>query len=276
VLVYLEAPSVVTKTLKLLADAPTQEEQLDYGRALRVLKAGWTLPQRQEYFRWFLKAHHFKGGASIRGFLRLMKADAEKTLTAEEKAALKPILTAQPKEAMPIVGKPRPFVKTYKTDEVIALVEKGVKTKRDFDRGRRLFAEAKCFVCHRFDGDGGAQGPDLTGVAGRFGIKDLVESVTEPSKVISDQYAAVEITTTDGKVVVGRIVNLHNDTLHVNTDMADPNAITNVRTGRIEKRETSKVSMMPAGLLDTFKEDEIVDLMAYLLSRGDRKHKMFR
>ncbi len=34
--------------------------------------------------------------------------------------------------------------------------------------------------------------------------------------------------------------------------------------------------MMPAGLLDTFKEDEILDLVAYLLSRGDRNHKMFK
>ena len=34
--------------------------------------------------------------------------------------------------------------------------------------------------------------------------------------------------------------------------------------------------MMPAGLLDTFKEDEIFDLMAYMLSRGDRANAMFK
>jgi hypothetical protein len=34
--------------------------------------------------------------------------------------------------------------------------------------------------------------------------------------------------------------------------------------------------MMPEGLLDTLQEDEILDLMAYLLSRGDRNHKMFK
>jgi hypothetical protein len=33
--------------------------------------------------------------------------------------------------------------------------------------------------------------------------------------------------------------------------------------------------MMPKGLLDTFKEDEILDLMAYLLSGGDRRQRMF-
>ncbi|MFO0844888.1 MAG: c-type cytochrome [Gemmataceae bacterium] len=275
-LVYLEAPSVVTKTLKLLAEAPTQEEQLDYGRFLRVLKNGWTMPQREEYFRWLAKAGSFKGGNSLGGFLRTMKGDAVATLTEKEKAALKPVLDLKPVTAAPVVGKERPFVKKYTLDEAVALVEAGLKGKRDFDRGRRLFAEAKCFACHRFDGEGGSVGPDLTGAAGRFSVRDLVESVIDPSKVISDQYAAVKIQTSDGKVVEGRIVNLHGDTYHVMTDMLDPNKLANVNRQRVEAMETSKVSMMPTGLFDTLKEDEMADLTAFLLSRGDRNHKMFK
>ena len=119
-------------------------------------------------------------------------------------------------------------------------------------------------------------GPDLTGLAGRFSVRDLLESIVEPSKVISDQYAAVEITTTDGKVIVGRIVNLNGDSILVNTNMLDPNALANVNRKKVESMETSKVSPMPNGLLDTFKEDEIIDLMAFLLSRGDRNHKLFK
>ncbi|MBI1917513.1 MAG: c-type cytochrome [Planctomycetes bacterium] len=275
-LVYLEAPDVVARTLKLMAEAPTQEEQMEYARWLRVRKTGWTLPQRKEYFAWFLRAAHFKGGNSLGGFLRIMKADAVGTLTAKEKTALKPILEARPAESTPIVGKPRPLVKNWKLDEVVAIVDKGLKTKRDFDRGRRLFGEATCFACHRFDNEGGATGPDLTGVAGRFSVRDLLESTVEPSKVISDQYAAVEITTTDGRVIVGRIVNLSGDAIMVNTNMLDPNAIANVSRKKVESMQTSKVSPMPVGLLDTFKEDEIVDLMAFLLSRGDRNHKLFK
>ena len=55
-------------------------------------------------------------------------------------------------------------------------------------------------------------------------MRDLLEALVEPSKVISDQYAAVVFTTTDGKVVTGRIVNIHGDTWHVNTDMLNPSA----------------------------------------------------
>jgi hypothetical protein len=32
---------------------------------------------------------------------------------------------------------------------------------------------------------------------------------------------------------------------------------------------------MPTGLLDTLTQDEVLDLMAYLLSNGDRNNGMF-
>src|SRR5262249_56812506 len=113
-------------------------------------------------------------------------------------------------------------------------------------------------------------------VWGGLSVRDLLESIIEPSKEISDQYAAVTITTTDGKIVTGRIVNLHGDSISINTNMLDPSAITNVDARKVESKEVSKISMMPEALLDTFQEDEILDLMAYLLSRGDRDHKMFK
>jgi putative heme-binding domain-containing protein len=161
-------------------------------------------------------------------------------------------------------------------DELVPLVEKGLTSKRDFDRGRSLFGAASCFACHRFDNEGGASGPDLTGASGRFSVRDLLESIVEPSKEISDQYAAVVITTTDGKVITGRIVNLHDNNMSVMTNMLDPNHLTSVDARKVESTEISKISMMPNGLLDSFKTNEIVDLMAYLLSRGDRNHKMFK
>ena len=58
--------------------------------------------------------------------------------------------------------------------------------------------------------------------------------------------------------------------------MLDPNGLTNVNRKQVESIETSKVSMMPEGLLDTLKEDEILDLVAYLLSRGDRNDPAFQ
>jgi putative heme-binding domain-containing protein len=287
-LVYLEAPAIATKALKLMEEAPTQEEQMEYAKSLRVLKTGWTQPQRGQYFAWLRKATHYKGGASLRGFLNIMLDDAIASLSEAEKTALLKTtlrgLMEAPNPLSPFPtreggggdrSKPRPFVKEWKLDELAPIVEKGL-SKRNFDRGRRLFGEAQCFACHRFDNEGGAQGPDLTIASGRFSARDLLEKILNPSKAISDQYAAVIITTTDGKTVTGRIANLNGDELMVMTNMLDPNALVNVNAKKVESIEKSKVSVMPTGLLDTFKEDEILDLVAYLLSRGDRNSRVFR
>jgi putative heme-binding domain-containing protein len=274
-LVYLEAPSAAEKTVHLLTAAPTQEEQIEYARALRLLKSGWTLDQRKTFFTWFLKAANYKGGSSLKGFFKNMKDDSVATLTPEEKEVLKPILNAAPEAQSVAVAAPRPFVKKWTLEELAPLVEKEL-SKRDFDRGRTLFGAANCFACHRFAGEGGSNGPDLTGLAGRFSAKDLLESVLDPSKVISDQYTAVVIRTVNGQTITGRIVNLHGDTLHVNTDMLNPGGQTNVNRKDVEAMQPSKVSMMPAGLLDTLQQDEALDLMAFLLSRGDRNHAMFQ
>jgi putative heme-binding domain-containing protein len=158
---------------------------------------------------------------------------------------------------------------------LVPVVEKGLKG-RDFARGRNLFGETKCFACHRFNNEGGGMGPDLTVVSGRFGPRELLESIIEPSKVVSDQYQAMVITTTAGRRITGRIVNLFADKMMVSTDMLDPNLLVEVRQGDVESIVPSKVSMMPEGLIDTLTRDEILDLVAYLYSRGNRNHPMFR
>ena len=58
--------------------------------------------------------------------------------------------------------------------------------------------------------------------------------------------------------------------------MFDPGRLTNVPRADIESIEPSKVSMMPEGLLNSLKEDEIQDLVAYLLSRGDAQNAEYR
>ena len=165
-------------------------------------------------------------------------------------------------------------MKKWSIDELVPVVEQGL-TNRNFGRGRNLFGETKCFACHHFNNEGGGTGPDLTQVAGRFGPRDLLESIIDPSKVISDQYAAIDVILTDGRRVTGRIVNLAGDTMQVNTDMLDPNKLTGVNRNLIDTIAPSKISMMPTGLIDTLQQDEILDLVAYLYSRGDKNSKMF-
>ncbi|MCA8992505.1 MAG: c-type cytochrome [Planctomycetaceae bacterium] len=275
VLIHLQAPEAAAKGVAMLNSAPTQEEQIAYAKSLRHLRAGWNDELLASYFEWFVRAAGYKGGASFGMFVSELKDDAVAILSAEQKERLKPILEKKPEgQVSPLSAEPRPFVKEWTLDELLPKVTGELKG-RDFDRGRRMFAAVNCFGCHRFAGEGGAIGPDLTGLAGRFDSKYLLEAVLEPSKVISDQYAAVQILTLDGKVVVGRIMNLAGDSLKINTNMLDPDEIVSVDRKQIEEMRLSTVSMMPKGLFNTLSEDEILDLMAYLLSRGDREHQMF-
>jgi putative heme-binding domain-containing protein len=275
-LVYLEAPSAASRLVTALRAAPTQEEQIDLARALRVLKTGWTRPLREEYFRWFLRAANFKGGSSLRGFLRDIKADAVENLSEGDQLALKEILETKPETVSPLAAlTAQDVVKNYTVDDLAPIVEKGVKSQRDFERGRQLFGQAGCAACHRFDNEGASVGPDLTNVSGRFSARDLLESIIQPSKEISDQYGAIKIKKKDGDMVVGRVGNLNGDNLLVIENMFAPNDFTTVKRGQIESITASEVSMMPEGLLNYFNEEEILDMMAYLLSRGDRQNKMF-
>lgn len=275
-LAYLETPGVVSKTLGLMTKAPSQEEQIDYAFALRTVKSGWTPKEREQYFNWFHKAATYRGGNSFHGFLSNIRKDAIKELDPAEKTALAGVLAVEPTPKSPkFDSKPRPFVKKWEVEELVGAVEKDL-TGRDFEKGRNLFGETKCFVCHRFAGEGGGTGPDLTGLIGRFGPRDLLESIIQPSKTISDQYQAVVVNLLDGRQVMGRIVNLSGDGIMVNVDMLDNNKLVTVNRNNIDTIEPSKVSMMPEGSLDTLTRDEILDLVAYLYSRGDRGHAMFR
>jgi putative heme-binding domain-containing protein len=160
-------------------------------------------------------------------------------------------------------------------DELLALSKNGLKD-RDFAHGQKTFAAARCILCHRFAGDGGATGPDLTQAAGRFGFKDLCEATLDPSKVVSDQYRASLLSTTSGKVLTGRIVGDTKDAVTILVDPEDSTKIVTVPKSEIEETTASKTSLMPEKLLNTLNENEVLDLMAYLLSRGDPNDPMFR
>lgn len=274
-LAYLEAPNVVRRTLDLLAVAPTQEEQIHYAFVLRNVKTGWTIDDRRAYFRWFNAAAAHRGGASFGGFLRNIRDAAIANLTAKEKKELAKLLAEKPKPRDPVAAKSRPFVKKWTAEDLLPEIDAGLDG-RNFVRGRSMFAAASCFKCHRFDGQGGAVGPDLTAVGTRFSWRDLLDSVIHPSKTISDQYQSTMYLLEDGRVVTGRVVNLNKNTLRIMTDMLDPGNLTIINREQIEVQKPSPTSQMPEGLLDTLSKQEILDLLAYLRSGGNPDHEFFR
>ncbi len=272
-LVAIDAPKVVERTLALQAVAPTQEEQIHYAYCLRTAKE-WTLPQREHFFDWFLQAANQRGGNSFSGFLRNIRQEAIDKLTDPEKKSLAATLAKTPKASETVI-EARPIVKKYAVSELLPTVQTK-KTGRNFENGRKMFAQGACFKCHRLGGEGGTVGPDLTSVSGRFNDTTLLESIIEPSKVISDQYEATQFVLESGKLITGRIINLNGDNYLVSENMLDPGRLTAINRREVEELLPSKLSMMPTGLIDSLTEDEILDLIAYLRSGGNRNHEAFK
>ncbi len=275
-LIYLEAPHIAERVVALLTHSGTQEDQIQYALFLKDLKTTWTPEARQAYFKWFNQAAAHRGGMSFGGFLKNIRDEAIATLSDKEREELKPILEQKIEPVDPIAElEKRPVVKKYTVSELLPIVETKLKS-RDFQRGHEMFATAACFKCHRIRGEGGTIGPDLTGVGRRFNNQNLLESIIEPSKVISDQFQMTQFVLSSGKAVTGRIINLAGNDLRVMTNMLDPSSITAVKRDEIELMRPSPVSMMPEGLLDRLTEEEILDLVAYLKSGGDPDHEVFQ
>jgi mono/diheme cytochrome c family protein len=75
-------------------------------------------------------------------------------------------------------------------------------------------------------------------------------------------------------VLIGRTVEI-GDEYYVYT--ADPNAKPVIlKKDQVEEVTPSKLSQMPAGLVDTLNSEELKDLMAYLVAAGDPRAKLYR
>ncbi len=295
ILLALNAPNAVAKTVALLKATPTQEEQVTYAMHLRNIRSGWNVELRKTYLLWWNAgrstehpAHvvkwfedagiRFNNGASFANFMSQAHEAAKFTMSPEEIVALNDVLstytaTHSNKPLLP-KGPPRKVVQEWTTADLQPLLNQ-VSKGRSFSRGREIYIEAQCAACHRYGDQGGMIGPDLTAVATRFKRQDILESSTEPSKVLSEQYMNTAIETVAGQVVIGRIVEETPEKVVLRKNPLEPETVT-IKKSEIESRSLSKVSPMPAGLLNTLTKEEILDLLAYLESLGDSTHPNFK
>jgi putative heme-binding domain-containing protein len=168
----------------------------------------------------------------------------------------------------------RKFVKDWTMGDLTASLDK-VKSGRSFDSGKAAFTQAQCILCHRMGSVGGSVGPELAAVSSRLSSRDILESILEPSKVVSDLYQNTVLETTDGDVLTGRVVEENDNDLVI---MPSPfkDAKIHIRKADIASRRLSKVSPMPEGLVSSMTENQIWDLIAYLQSGGKKNYPAFK
>jgi putative heme-binding domain-containing protein len=312
-LVHLDAPSVVGKTLALLKDAKddpnyqkTFMESSDlilrnpqygldianmlanvppaqatfYATVLGGADKGWTAAQRVEYFGWIKNAlTAYKGGRSYVGFLdraRKMalasvdKADFEKY---DELSGGK-LLTESGNDIINSDVQPEGPGRRWTLEEAEPLVANLVG--RDLVKGKAMYAASLCQSCHTMQGQGGAIGPDLSQLGTRFSAKDILVATIDPNATISDQYQSTVLELKAGGSIVGRINNEDAKNYYISQNPFAPNDIKTVAKSTVALKKNGDVSIMMPGLINRLNEEELKDLMAYLISGGNANHAVYK
>ena len=148
------------------------------------------------------------------------------------------------------------------------------RSGRSFEKGKAAFQDAGCIQCHRFHGDGGSVGPDLSGLTQRAKPNDVLESILLPSKVIAPEYANAEIETVGGDSFTGRVESESATEIVLRPAAAEESV--RLAKSQIRRRTVSPISNMPAGMLNTLTKDQILDLLAYLLSEANPDAAAFK
>ena len=265
-------------SIRAMLDNMPPSDQVGIAWALRTVPHGWTLEQRVAFFDFVAAARQRKGGHSYGGYLtRMVDAVWEACSEAERNVLAQAAGKARTEPAAFVATPPKGPGRSWELDEAVSLARNGMKD-RDFAAGRNLFHASSCAACHRFTGEGGNVGPDLSSLGNKFSAADVLEATLEPSRVISDQYAGSIVRTKDGNSHFGRVVPVLADGKLVAHEVwpavAEPQPF-RVPADQVAAVEPSKTSPMPRGLVDRL-SPELLDLLAYLLSRGDPKDPMFR
>ncbi len=149
----------------------------------------------------------------------------------------------------------------------------------DPERGRDLFLHprgAGCVKCHRMEGLGAAFAPDLSDIGSRARPEVLIESILEPSRVITEGFAQQRIITVDGHVRSGAVVEETGQSLLL---VDETGRSTTIPKASIEERVGTHLSPMPAGFGSLLTAGQVADIVAWLRTcrlLGDRDGVAFR
>ncbi len=311
VLVHIGAPKSVEKALALLASAkddpmektvssstdlimrnpqygldiasmlskipPAQQTYL--ATVLSEATEGWTPELHEKYFKWFDNAFNFKGGVSYVGFIDKARKKALAHAPAEKRAYYNTLSggsrVTESGNDLADLPQPKGPEKWRTKEEALALMDEPL-ANRDFVSGKNMFAASLCSSCHIMRGEGGAIGPDLTLIGTRFSAKDIMEHTLYPNKEISDQYAATVFVMKDGTSITGRLINEEGGKYFVSQNPFTPQALREIPKTDVALTKLSKVSLMLPGLSSRLNDDEVKDLIAYMLSGGNPDHELFK
>ena len=147
----------------------------------------------------------------------------------------------------------------------LAPIAELVKIKGDPNRGKELavMAGTSCITCHQIGDVGVNFGPGLSEIGSKLGKEALFEAIIEPNAGVSMGFETTQIAMKDGNMGIGIVSSETNDELTLSL----PQGITSkFKKSDITKRDKLPMSMMPSGTNQALTQQDLVDLVEYLVS----------
>lgn len=208
----------------------------------------------------------FKGAYSTQVGLSLVSALMESpTLDSYSEIYLQKLFGKYPDAIKPQVEKLLAALNETHAERVSYLrsLEETITTGH-VEEGRKLFFnKAACSVCHTVGKEGGTLGPDLTSIQRDRSPHDLLEAIVYPSVSFVREYETYKIKTRKNEYV-GIISEKSPESIVLNSA---PQVNVRIPRADILSMELIDTSIMPQGLDKALTQQEMADLMAFLLGQ---------
>lgn len=137
------------------------------------------------------------------------------------------------------------------------------KPDGDWEHGRELFAGGalNCVKCHRIRGEGGTVGPDLSNLVHRD-ARTLERDIRDPGATLHPDYVTYQVELKNGDGHEGFVRFQGNEELRL-LDVDGRERV--FPRGDVVRLEPAGRSLMPSGLLDGLKPDDVRDLLTFLM-----------
>jgi len=163
--------------------------------------------------------------------------------------------------------------KEWTLDELTASIED--LHGRSYRSARQIFTIANCIGCHKLNGVGQEFGPDLSKLDPKWTPEEVLRHMLEPSWKINEKYQSYTFVTNDGQIITGLLVKETKDEITLAENPLAKTPLKSIKAASIVEKKKSPVSLMPKGLLDRLRREEILDLLAYVLAGGKEDHMLF-
>ncbi len=277
-LVRLGSAQVVAKSLPLLRAAQAGEDLLFYPLHLRYVREGWTLAQRRALFEALNRAEKLNGASTYFKAIQDTRSELAAALPPDQAESLAALIHPPKPVALSPHALPGHTFREWKLEDLEKRLGE-VGRGRSFASGRDAAIRGQCVFCHRVSSDAtlpaGVYGPELVQVSARFGRRDLLDHILNPSKVIDEKYRFLTVTRADGGTVTGALEAEDDERLVLRPNPLAPETV-EIGLSSIRKREEAGASPMPAGLLNSLRAEQILDLLAFLEAGGDPQKANFQ